>query len=211
MAISDKYLPGNLNLKEFEELQRAEMDTVKGIPMEMFNRLSREEQERILGLGSEERTVKGIPMSIFNTLSPEDQRQILGLSGNLNKTEMDLALENLPISEQQRLAEARANASLTEQESSAGSFAEIKSLIGRLMAAGASRAEIMAAVQNLTRGNLNRAEIGKLIAAGAPRNETLPGNLNRTEMEMLNNSAPVSRFNQGGIVSLRHLTRPLGI
>ena len=60
-------------------------------------------------------------------------------------------------------------------------------------------------------GNLNTAEVGALTAAGASRDEILPGNLNRTEMEMLNNSAPMNRFNQGGIVSLRHLTRPLGI
>ena len=44
MAISDKYLPGNLN--------QAEMDTVKGIPRSIFDSLSREEKERILGLGN---------------------------------------------------------------------------------------------------------------------------------------------------------------
>jgi len=41
MAISDKYLPGNLN--------QAEMDTVKGIPMSIFNNLSSEEQNQLLG------------------------------------------------------------------------------------------------------------------------------------------------------------------
>ena len=68
-----------------------------------------------------------------------------------------------------------------------------------------------------------REMVGSLLSAGTPIGEILriiqsrmetmttsPGNLNRTEMEMLNNSAPVSRFNQGGIVSLRRLTRPLG-
>ena len=69
-----------------------------------------------------------------------------------------------------------------------------------------------------------REMVGSLLSAGTPIGEVLriiqsrmdsmatlsPGNLNRTEMEMLNNSAPVSRFNQGGIVSLRRLTRPLG-
>ena len=96
MAISDKYLPGNLN--------RDEMDTIKGIPK-----------------------------SIFNNLSSEEQSQILG--GNLNRAEMDQL-----------------------QESEPGSFSEIRGMIGELLAAG----------------------------------------------------APVSRFNQGGIVSLRRLTRPLG-
>ena len=99
----------------------------------------------------------GVPRSV---LSRFDEI----LPGNLNRAEMDMLLGNEP---------------------SAGNFAEIKSLIGRLMAAGASRAEIMAAVQNLTRGNLNPSEIGELIAAGASRNETLPGNLNRTEMDQL--------------------------
>ena len=174
MAISDKYLPGNLN--------QAEMDTVKGIPM-----------------------------SIFNNLTNEEKARVLGLSGNLNKTEMDLALENLPISERQRLAEARANASITEQESSVGSFAEIKSLIGRLMAAGASREEITAAIQNLTRGNLNRAEIGELIAAGESGSalmSTAEGQFGGSP----HSGGPFWRqYNQGGIVSLRRLTRPIGI
>jgi ABC-type transporter Mla MlaB component len=220
MAISDKYLPGNLN--------RAEMDTIKGIPMSVFDRLSREEQERILGLGSEERTVKGIPMSIFNTLSPEDQRQILGLSGNLNRAELDVLqkdreptikgvprsiFDNLSTEQQRQILGLSGNLNRTEMdmllgnEPSAGNFAEIKSLIGRLMAAGASRAEIRAAVQNLTRGNINPSEIDALIAAGASRNEISGADVGGR----IAAGAPVSRFNQGGIVSLRHLTRPLGI
>ena len=144
--------------------------------------------------------------------------------------------------------------------------------VGSLTAAGVPRREILP-------GNLNRAEIGALTAAGASRDEILPGNLNRTELDLLRESEPktefeiligqliaagvpreeilriiqsrmdamtggvedvggrlaagasrsaisqlgadvggriaagdpMSRFNQGGIVSLRHLTRPLGI
>ena len=163
MAISDKYLPGNLN--------RAEMDTVKGIPMEMFNRLSQEEKARILGLGSEERTVKGIPMEMFNKLSSEDQRQILG---NLNRTEMD---------------------QLQGSEPGTGMSSEFRELIDRLIAMGVPKEEVLRIIQS-------RMDSMATLS---------PGNLNRTEMEMLNNSAPMNRFNQGGIVSLRHLTRPLGI
>jgi len=189
MAISDKYLPGNLN--------RDEMDTIEGIPMSVFDKLSQEDKERILGLGNirepignlnrtEMDTIKGVPRSIFDNLSTEQQRQILGLSGNLNRTEMDMLLGNEP---------------------SAGNFAEIKSLIGRLMAAGTSRAEIRAAVQNLTRGNINPSEIDALIAAGASRNEISGADVGGR----IAAGDPMSRFNQGGIVSLRHLTRPLGI
>ena len=166
MAISDKYLPGNLN--------RDEMDTIKGIPMSIFNKLSQEDKERILGLGSEERTVKGIPMEIFNTLSPEEQRQILGVSGNLNRTEMGL---------------------LQESEPGTGISSEFRELIDRLIAMGVPKEEVLRIIQS-------RMDSMATLS---------PGNLNRTEMEMLNNSAPMSRFNQGGIVSLRHLTRPLGI
>ena len=184
MAISDKYLPGNLN--------QAEMDTVKGIPRSIFDSLTRSEKERILGLGPDESTVKGIPRSIFNRLSREEKERILGLGnirepiGNLNRTETD---------------------QLQGSEPSVGSFAEIKSLIGRLMAAGASRAEIRAAVQNLTRGNINPSEIDALIAAGASRNEISGADVGGR----IAAGVPMNRFNQGGIVSLRHLTRPLGI
>ena len=153
MAISDKYLPGNLN--------QAEMDTVKGIPMEIFNKLSSEEQNQLLG--------------------------------NLNRAELN------------QLRGSKSGTGMSSE--SAGNFAEIKSLIGRLMAAGASRAEIMAAVQNLTRGNLNPSEIGELIAAGASRNEISGADVGGR----IAAGVPMNRFNQGGIVSLRHLTRPLGI
>ena len=192
MAISDKYLPGNLN--------RDEMDTIEGIPMSVFDKLSQEDKERILGLGNirepignlnrtEMDTIKGIPKSIFNNLSPEEQSRVLG---NLNRTEMDM---------------------LQGSEPEMGSFSEIRSMIRRLLSTGTPTGKILEIMRSIVPGQQHRLLkiIGEMMSAGASRNETLPGNLNRTEMEMLNNSAPVSRFNQGGIVSLRHLTRPLGI
>ena len=132
MAISDKYLPGNLN--------QAEMDTVKGIPM-----------------------------SIFNNLSSEEQRQILGVSGNLNRAELN---------------------QLRESEPDTGMSSEFRELINRLIAAGVSREEVLKIIQSRMDAMTGGVEdVGGRLAAGAP----------------------MSRFNQGGIVSLRHLTRPLGI
>jgi len=132
MAISDKYLPGNLN--------QAEMDTVKGIPM-----------------------------SIFNNLSSEEQRQILGVSGNLNRAELNL---------------------LQESEPRTGMSSEFERLIGRLIAMGVPREEVLKIIQSRMDAMTGGVEdVGGRLAAGAP----------------------MSRFNQGGIVSLRHLTRPIGI
>ena len=137
MAISDKYLPGNLN--------QAEMDTVKGIPM-----------------------------SIFNNLSSEEQNQLLG---NLNRTEMD-QLQGV---------------------SDPGMSSEFERLIGQLIAAGVSREEILRIIQSRIAAGTSRGAISQLggdvggkIAASVPK------------------FGPLSRFNQGGIVSLRHLTRPIG-
>ena len=153
MAISDKYLPGNLN--------RDEMDTIKGIPMSVFDKLSQEDKERILGLGSEERTVKGIPISIFNTLSPEEQNQLLG---NLNRAELN---------------------QLRGSKSGTGMSSEFERLIGQLIAAGVPREEILRIIQS--------------------RMDAMTGGVEDVVGD------PMSRFNQGGIVSLRHLTRPIGI
>jgi len=49
--------------------------------------------------------------------------------------------------------------------------------------------------------------IGEMMAAGASRNEISGADVGGR----IAAGAPMSRFNQGGIVSLRHLTRPLGI
>jgi hypothetical protein len=179
MALSDRLLqntptplPGNLN--------RTEMDTIKGIPRSVFDKLSQEDKERILGLGNirepignlnrtEIDTIKGIPKSIFNTLSPEEQSRVLG--GNLNRTEMD---------------------QLQGSELGMGMSSEFRELINRIIAMGVPKEEVL-----------------RIIQSRMDAMTTSPGNLNRTEMEMLNNSAPINRFNTGGIVSLKRLTRPL--
>ena len=145
MAISDKYLPGNLN--------QAEMDTVKGIPMEIFKSLTLDQKTRILG--------------------------------NLNRTEMDQLRESEP-----------------------GSFSEIRNMIGRLLSSGTPTGkilEIMSAISPMGQHKLMKL-IGEMMAAGASRNEISGADVGGR----LAAGAPVSRFNQGGIVSLRRLTRPLG-
>ena len=109
------------------------------------------------------------------------------LPGNLNRAELDL------------LQESKSNRSRLEQQVLQNLMesgdSEFKEIIGNLLSAGTPIGEILRIVQS-------RMEAMTTLS---------PGNLNRTEMEMLNNSAPMSRFNQGGIVSLRHLMRPLGI
>jgi hypothetical protein len=51
---------------------------VNGIPRDIFDRLSATEQQRVLGTAPEAPAdIKGIPASVFNTLSPEDQRRVL--------------------------------------------------------------------------------------------------------------------------------------
>ena len=61
---------------------------------------------------------------------------------------------------------------------------QIQKMIGSLLSAGAPIRDVLEQVQRF----LQEGDVGGRIAAGAP----------------------MSRFNQGGIVSLRRLTRPLG-
>ena len=123
------------------------------------------------------------------------------LPGNLNKAELFALARAKNKKEQEDLnAILPGNLNRAEldqlqgSEPGTGMSSEFRELIDRLIAMGVPKAEVL-----------------KIIQSRMDAMTTSPGNLNRTEMEMLNNSAPVSRFNQGGIVSLRHLTRPLGI
>jgi hypothetical protein len=86
-----------------------------------------------------ESTIKGIPLSIFDRLSQKEQNQILGLPGNLNKTEMDLALENLSREEQRKML---GNLNQAEMD-----------MIGEQLSAGEQRKML---------GNLNQAEMDML-------------------------------------------------
>ena len=151
MAISDKYLPGNLN--------QAEMDTVKGIPM-----------------------------SIFNNLSSEEQNQLLG---NLNRTEMD-QLQGV---------------------SDPGMSSEFRKLLGRLIAMGVPEEEILRIIQSRMDAMTGGVpDVGGKIAAGTSRGaiSQLGGDVGGKIAASVPKFGPLSRFNQGGIVSLRHLTRPIG-
>ena len=53
---------------------------IKGIPRDVFNSLSSEQQAEVLGATPDETTIKGIPESIFDQLSSEEQRRVLGVS-----------------------------------------------------------------------------------------------------------------------------------
>ena len=111
------------------------------------------------------------------------QRDIL--PGNLNKTETDL---------------------LQESEPGVGSFSEIRNMIGKLLSAGIDTGQILNVMQSIIPGQQHRLLkiIGEMMAAGASR---ISGGYGEADIA----GAPMSRFNQGGIVSLRHLTRPIGI
>ena len=113
------------------------------------------------------------------------QRDIL--PGNLNKTETDL---------------------LQESEPGVGSFSEIRNMIGKLLSAGIDTGQILNVMQSIIPGqqHILLKIIGEMMAAGASRNEISGADVGGR----LAAGAPVSRFNQGGIVSLRRLTRPLG-
>ena len=51
---------------------------VNGIPRDIFNTLSQADQQKILGTAPEAAPdVKGIPAAVFSTLSPEDQRRVI--------------------------------------------------------------------------------------------------------------------------------------
>ena len=56
--------------------------TIKDIPVDVFNAMTRSQQENLLGINEEnkdEQTIKNIPISIFNDLTKDEQDIILGL------------------------------------------------------------------------------------------------------------------------------------
>ena len=125
-----------------------------------------------------------------NKKEQEDLNAIL--SGNLNRTEMDL---------------------LRESEPEVGSFSEIRGTIRRLLSSGTPTGkilEIMSAISPMGQHKLMKL-IGEMISAGAS------GSALMSPAEGQFGGSPHSegpfwrQYNQGGIVSLRHLTRPLGI
>ena len=63
-------------------METAPAATIKDIPANIFNQMSRSEQEKILGIGPEhrdEQTVKGVPLSIWEKLTKTEQNIILGV------------------------------------------------------------------------------------------------------------------------------------
>ena len=118
------------------------------------------------------------------------------VSGNLNRTEMD---------------------SLRESEPGTGISSEFRELINRLIAAGVPREEILKIIQSrmdsmttLSPGNLNRTEIGALTAAGESGSALMSPAEGQFGGSPHGEGPFWNQYNQGGIVSLRRLTRPLG-
>ena len=68
---------GRESALEIEKLRQSKKKeaTVKGIPLSIYNQLSKEQQSRVL-LG-DEIDIKGIPQSIFKTLTKEQQSRVL--------------------------------------------------------------------------------------------------------------------------------------
>lgn len=58
---------------------KADKESVKNIPIEIFNQLDEDEQDKILGLVDTQQTVKGIPRDMFDGLSKDEQNKVLGL------------------------------------------------------------------------------------------------------------------------------------
>ena len=59
---------------------KADKETVKNIPLDIFNKLDENEQDKILGLVDTQQTVKGIPRDMFDGLSKDEQNKVLGLA-----------------------------------------------------------------------------------------------------------------------------------
>jgi len=180
MALSDRLLQ-NTPTPLPGNLNQVETDAVKGIPRSVFDSLTNEEKAKVLGIN----TTTDMPSSNFQNLSREEQMKIRG--AELNQL---------------------------QEESEPGSFSNMTDMIGRLMAAGVDRNQLIRVLGMISSGTPMGQQklmklIGEALASGLSREETSSGNLNKAEMEMLNNSAPINRFNTGGIVSLRRLTRPL--
>ena len=163
MALSDKLLqniptplPGNLN--------KAEMDSIQGIPKSVFDSLTNEQKEMVLGINE--------------NLSKEEQMKIRGLNQ-------------------------------LQEESELGSFSNIREMIGKLIASGAPTRKILDIMMALTpmgqRQLMNL--IGETLASGKSREDTSIGNAAIQSRDY--EDVPINRFNKGGIVSLKHLTRPL--
>ena len=58
---------------------KPDKESVKNIPIDIFNQLDEDEQNKILGLVDTQQTVKGIPRDMFDGLSKDEQNKVLGL------------------------------------------------------------------------------------------------------------------------------------
>jgi len=75
--------------KVIGDAQPSEDSAVKGIPRDLFDTLSEEQQQEIL-IPSKDTTVKGIPRDIFDGLDTEDKNAVLGIVDNPDITSANI-------------------------------------------------------------------------------------------------------------------------
>ena len=121
------------------------------------------------------------------------------LPGNLNRAEMEMLQESETGS--MRIMQEMLTRFMESGDS------QIKDMIGNLLSAGLPIRDVLEQVQRY----MQEGDVGGKIAAG----ESGSALMSPAEGQFggsPHSEGPFSRqFNQGGIVSLRHLTRPLGI
>jgi hypothetical protein len=66
-----------LSKKDQNRILLGEKNTVNGVPRDIFDKLSADDKKLILGTSTEPTEVKGIPIDIFNKLSEKDQQRVV--------------------------------------------------------------------------------------------------------------------------------------
>ena len=178
MAISDKYLLGNLNTAESEMLNQTKLSDES-----IRSRLEQQALQNLMESGDSEfkemigsLLSAGTPIGEILRIIQSRMDSMTTLSpGNLNRTELD---------------------QLQGSEPGTGMSSEFRELIDRLIAMGVPKAEVLKIIQSrmdaMTADPLMSTAEGQF--GGSPHGEGPFWN----------------QYNQGGIVSLRRLTRPLG-
>ena len=135
------------------------------------------------------------------------------LLGNLNTAESEM-LNQTKLSDESIRSRLEQQALQNLMESGDSEF---KEMIGSLLSAGTPIGEILRIIQSrmdsmttLSPGNLNRTEIGALTAAGESGSALMSPAEGQFGGSPHGEGPFWNQYNQGGIVSLRRLTRPLG-
>jgi hypothetical protein len=73
LLMKQGYVSNDLEAKAFIDQQ---MQDVKGVPRDLFDTLSEDSQERILGISVD---IKGVPQEVYDELSDDEQKRLLGI------------------------------------------------------------------------------------------------------------------------------------